>query len=119
MSERPLRVLRWSEMSEEDRAALLRRGVGAIFDEDLRKGVREIVDDVRHNGDVGVIRALARFDGVKLEPDRLRVGEDEMARARAGLDEGLRDAIAVAIANIRAFNEHLTRERGWRTELAP
>src|SRR4051794_11983858 len=112
MSERPLRVLHWNEMSEADRAGLLGRGVGAIFDEDLRGGVREIVDDVRQHGDAGVIRALARFDGIELEPERLRVGEDEFARARAGLDDSLRDAIAVAIAYVRAFNEHLTRERG-------
>ena len=119
MSERPLRVLRWSEMSEADRAGLLGRGVGAIFDEDLRGGVGEIVEDVRQNGDAAVIRALARFDGVDLEPDRLRVGEDEIAGAAAGLDDSLRDAIRLAIANIRAFNEHLTHEREWRTELAP
>src|SRR5215212_1673060 len=118
MSERPLRLMRWSEMSDADRARLVARGVAAIFDEELRAGVGEIVDDVRRDGDAAVIRALARFDGVELEPDRLRVGEDEIARARGGLDESVRDAIRLAIANIRAFNEHFTRERGWRTELA-
>jgi histidinol dehydrogenase len=118
MSERPLRVMRWSEMSDLDRASLLGRGVAAIFDEQLRAGVAEIVADVRRDGDDAVIRALARFDGVELEPDRLRVGEEEIALARDGLDASVRDAIRVAIANIRAFNEHLTREREWRAELA-
>jgi histidinol dehydrogenase len=114
-----MRVLRWAEIDPETLDRLLARGVATIFDEGLRASVAEIIEDVRANGDAGVVRALARFDRVEVEPSGLRIGEDEFERAEASVGQDVRDGLRLAIANIRAFNEHLTREREWRIELAP
>src|SRR4051794_9469960 len=119
MSDRPLRMIIWSEFDRDERELLLGRGQSAIFDEDLRHSVGEIVEDVRLHGDAAVLRALARFDGVELAPERLRISGDEFEAARAGLDSGVLGAIQTAIANIRSFNELVARDRDWRTELAP
>jgi histidinol dehydrogenase len=119
VSDAPMRVLRWAEIDPETLDRLLGRGVATIFDEGLRASVGEIIEDVRANGDAGVVRALARFDRVEIEPGGLRIGDDEFERAEAAVGQDVRDGLRLAIANIRAFNEHLTREREWRIELAP
>jgi len=120
MSEQaPMRVIRWSEMDERAREQLLGRGNRAIFDPALRDSVGLIIDDVRENGDAAVVRALAKFDGCEIAEDRLQVSDEEFAAARESVPAPVQDAIRAAIANIRAFNEHLTREREWRTELQP
>lgn len=119
MSDTPLRVMTWSELGADDREQLLGRGRSAILDDDLRRSVGEILDDVRANGDAGVLRALARFDRVDIEAGRLRVSDEEFEAAAHAVNEQLLDAIRLSIANIRAFNEHITREREWHIELSP
>ena len=114
-----MRVLRWSELSEEQRGQLLERGIRAIFDPHLQEAVAEIVEDVREHGDAAVCRALEKFDGCQVAPDRLRVSEEEFADARSHVPQEVLEAIRVGIENVRAFNEELVREREWRTEIRP
>ncbi len=114
-----MRVLRWSELSEEQRGQLLERGIRAIFDPHLQEAVAEIVEDVREHGDAAVCRALEKFDGCQVAPDRLRVSEEEFADARSHVPQAVLEAIRVGIENVRAFNEELVREREWRTEIRP
>src|SRR4051812_21985417 len=109
----------WSELDDDARRQLLGRGRSAIFDEQLRRSVGEIVEDVRTSGDAGVLRALARFDRIEIPAERLRIAEDEFQAAAETLDAHVVDAIRLAIANIRAFNEHVAREREWRIGPGP
>ena len=105
-------------MDEVERTALCARGLADIFDRDLRASIAELVDDVRLRGDAAVCDALARFDGLDVAPDRLRVGTDEVdaATVSAEVDAALDDAIA----HCRAFNEQLmTRAREWSFEPEP
>ncbi len=115
----PLAVHRWRDLDDEARERLLRRGTDAIFDPGLRESIAAIVDDVRAHGDAAVVRALRAHDGVDVAPDRLRVTEAEIDAAVAETSQPVRAAIRAAIANVRAFNEHLTAERAWRAEIAP
>jgi len=115
----PLAVIRWGDADESRRQRLLGRGIEKIFDPALQASIREIVEDVRDNGDAAVVRALQRFDGCEVAPGQLRVSDDEFDRARDGLATEVLEAAREAIANIRAFNEYATREREWRTEIRP
>ncbi len=114
-----LAVRRLSTLPADERARILARSTAAIFDDELRRSVGEIIEDVRQDGDAAVSRALARFDGVDCPPDRLRAQPDEFARARESLDPAVVEAIRVGIANIRAFNEHVVAGATWRAEIAP
>lgn len=116
-----MRVQRWREMSADDRARLLGRGVGAIFAPELKAQIGEIIDDVRTNGDDAVCRALHRFDGISVTPDRLRVTEAEFAAARAEVDDGLLAAIRDMVAHIRRFNEQVMARKAqdWMFESEP
>ena len=112
-------VMRWRDLDEAARSRLLGRGSDKIFDPALRESVQRIIDDVRQNGDAAVVRALAEFDGCTVTADRLRVGEDEFEAANRAIGDDVKEALRVGIANVRAFNEHLTRERQWETEIQP
>ncbi len=114
-----LAVRRLRDLEPWERKRLLERSTAEIFDPELNRSIREIVEDVRASGDAAVVRALERFDGVVCPPDRLRVRAEEFARARAGIDPALLDAIRLGIANIRAFNERVLVGASWSEELSP
>jgi histidinol dehydrogenase len=113
-----MRRLIWSEMDEVARTELCARGLASIFDPALRTSIAALIDDVSVRGDAAVCDALARFDGVELEPADLRVGPDELTAAEvsSAVDAALDDAIA----HCRAFNEQLMeRASGWSFEPEP
>jgi histidinol dehydrogenase len=113
-----LRVQRWAAMSDRERDALCARGLDDIFDPALRASIGALIDDVRQRGDAAVCDALARFDGIELAPDQLRVTADELAAATVA--EDVEAAIDDAIAHLRAFNEQLMARAGdWSFEAEP
>ena len=65
----------------------------------LAGGVRDIVEDVRANGDAALKRYTARFDGAS---PPLRVAAEELAAAREALDGAVAAGLETAIANVRA-----------------
>ena len=103
-------------MSPSERDALCRRGLDDIFEPGLRASITSLIDDVRTRGDAAVCDALARFDGITLRPDQLRVTAEEIAAAT--VDPALENALEDAISHLRAFNEEL-RERAsdWQMEI--
>ncbi|MEI2705105.1 MAG: histidinol dehydrogenase [Ilumatobacteraceae bacterium] len=113
-----MRRLTWSAMDDEARAAWCHRGVDAIFDEELKRSINDLIDDVRAHGDEAVCRALARFDGVSLTPGALRATPDDIADAC--VDPDVDAAIDDAIARLRTFNEHvMARAQDWSIESEP
>ncbi len=114
-----LAVHRLSDLAPETRRRILDRATAAIFDEELARGVREIIRDVREHGDAAVVRALARFDGVECRPEELRVTGAELEAARAAVAPEVVAAVEAAIANVRAFNERVLEGASWRAEIAP
>src|SRR6185369_15587934 len=74
------------------------------------KLVASIIDDVRVRGDEALIEYTARFDQVELK--ELRISLDDLHRYSAGVDEAVRQALRVAIANVRAFHERQI-EQSW------
>ena len=113
-----MRRQRWADMSEDARDRLCARGLDEIFDPALRASIGVLIDDVRERGDAAVCDALARHDGVAVEPDGLRITDDEFSQA--AVDPAVDDAIDDAIAHLRAFNEQqLARTTDWSFEAEP
>ncbi len=113
-----LRRMTWAEMSPAERDGLCARGLDDIFEPSLRASISALIDDVRERGDAAVCDALARFDGITLRPDQLRVSADDIAAAR--IDPAVEAAIADAITNLRTFNEQLLSRSGdWQIEIEP
>jgi histidinol dehydrogenase len=113
-----LRQLVWADLSEAERSQLCERGLGDIFNPQLRESIGALIEDVRVRGDAAVCDALATFDRISLEPHQLRVSDDDIDSARIEAD--LEDAIRDAIAHLRAFNEaQLQRAADWSIEVEP
>jgi len=107
-------------MDAVDRAELCERSLENGITAELRASIGELIEDVRLHGDDAVCRALATFDGVRVEPDGLAVSEAEFAEARASLDPALIVAIRDMIDHIRRFNTELHARRGdWSFESDP
>ena len=78
--------------------------------------VRPIIDSVRAQGDEALIGYARELDGLGELP--VRITEDELAAAAAGLCAEIRRAVETAIENIRQFAEaQLPRE--WCHEFSP
>jgi histidinol dehydrogenase len=85
------------------------------LDAELMSAVTEIISDVRRHGDAALIDYTARFDGVRLERDRLRVPERVLIESAARCDQRVLEALREAIRRIREF--HLQeREESWELE---
>ena len=111
-----MRRMEWSRMGAQERADLCRRGLDDIFAPGLRASIGDLIEDVRTRGDAAVCDALARFDGISLRPDQLRVTAEEIAAAR--IDPAVESAIIDAISHLRAFNDHvMERAADWQIEI--
>jgi histidinol dehydrogenase len=77
-------------------------------DAELMRLVSVIIDDVLVRGDEALIDYTARFDKVELK--QLRIGEDELKRCAAGVDERVRRALREAIENVREFHRRQVEE---------
>jgi histidinol dehydrogenase len=67
--------------------------------------VAEILARVREQGDAAVLELTRRHDTGGAEPKPLRVAEEELAAALAGLDPEVRAGLELAIANVGALAE--------------
>ena len=70
----------------------------------LTETVREIIANVRRNGDAAVVDYTNRFDRVRLGVETLRIAPHEVAAATAAVPAELHAALSLAAARIEAFH---------------
>jgi len=73
----------------------------------IEKMVNQILDEIKKRGDKALIHYIEKFDGAKLNPEQLRVKEEEFKRAEEKLSNEFKEAIKKNIENVRKF--HLTQ----------
>lgn len=84
--------------------------------DEVSTAVEEIVEAVRARGDSAVAEFAARFDGVRVEPAALRVGEREIAAAAKAVPAATAGAMRLAWRRLLAFHR-LEAPRGvWTAE---
>lgn len=94
-------------------AQIKSRRVG--LDADLMRDVSAIIDDVRQRGDEALLEYTARFDGLTLRADQLKVDQATLRESASRVDGRVRGALREAIANVRAFHERQL-EKSWQFE---
>ena len=72
-----------------------------------RNKVRDIVKDVENRGDKAVAEYTEKFDGVKLTPEQLRIGADELKKSHDEIDKGLLSTICRAIDNVCKYQKEI------------
>jgi histidinol dehydrogenase len=98
-----IEVVTDAQRRRERLAAIHARSVSA--DAELTEVVARIVEDVRRRGDEALVDYAARFDGVRLRPPELRVGEAALRESAAGVDARVLEAVRASAGNVRAFHE--------------
>ena len=93
-----MQIIKYPE-KENWNALLTRPSIDAKF---LERGVANILEDVRKNGDEALKYCARFFD--KVELDEFLVTETEFAEATAQVSPELKDAIDLATANIEKFH---------------
>lgn len=93
-----MNIIRYPERAEWKE--VLKRS--ALHTEDLRETVCKILEEIRKEGDRAIIRLEEQFDKVKLT--NLQVTEAEFEEAEQAVDVELKEAITLALNNIRAFH---------------
>lgn len=82
---------------------------------EVHRSVEAILSLVRERGDAALLELTERFDGVKLRAAELAVTADEIAVARATVDEKVVRALSYAAERIEAFHRR-TLPRSWWME---
>jgi histidinol dehydrogenase len=115
-----LTLRRWRDLDAAERDRIMARATAGIFDPKLMASIGEIYADVAARGDAAVADATARFDKVTVAPEELLISQAAIDAAHASISPQLLDAIRVAIAQVRAFNEaQLEASPSWRKETRP
>ena len=75
--------------------------------------VRDIVDDVRLDGDDALIKFTKKFDGVKLSAKQIEVSESEISGAYQNITPDFVSSLKVVIENVTNFYKRQLR-KSWR-----
>ncbi|MDR3271246.1 MAG: histidinol dehydrogenase [Peptococcaceae bacterium] len=105
-----MKVIPIAELNKE---RLTRKSYGD--DQALERQVREIIGQVRRQGDEALYAFTERFDQVDLRASGLRVSETEIEAAYRQVDEEFLTALRGAISNIRRYHEHQKRSSWMET----
>ena len=95
------------DSQQKDIATELKRIVnrGETATEEVAAAVKDIVEQVRKQGDPAVLEYTEKFDKVKLSLKDIKVSPDEIKDAYTGVDNRKVEALRLAAQNIRAFHE--------------
>lgn len=88
------------------------RDRNVALDDTLMSEVAAIIRDVRKRGDAALIDYAARFDGLSMQLNDLRVPEDTLQRSALRVDSFVLESLREAIRNVRTFHEH-QKEASW------
>lgn len=71
--------------------------------------VKEIVENVRHNGDEALKEYTLQFDHTELDTRKMLVSDDEIAEAESLVDPELKQVIQKSLENIRNYHKKQLR----------
>lgn len=95
-------IIDWNNCdSAQQRALLMRPAISAS--DNITRTVADILDNVKARGDAALREYSAKFD--KTDVTALKVTAEEINAAEARLGEEIKEAMAVAVANIETFHE--------------
>ena len=89
----------------------------SLFDPGVEQRALEIIRAVQRRGDKALLHYTEKFDGAKLTPGKLRVGQAELAGAWRATDTRTRKAIRLAKVNVALFAKRSLR-KNWQARNA-
>ncbi len=96
------KISKFSDLSESDLDKLYRRS--EIDISSIQDSVRQIIDEVRTDGDKAVKKYCLKFDKAPLKS--LKASEAEFTEAEKSLPDNIKKAIQHAVSNVRKFHKN-------------
>jgi len=106
-----MKVTRHTDADFSDRLREV-RAPSSLFDPEIERRARAIVDAVQARGDAALLEFTQQFDGARLAADQLPVSRAELMSASLAADDSLRAAVAEAENNIVRF-ARISRRKNW------
>ncbi len=98
-----IRILKLAQMTAEELVSLKRR---AELDIDQALAIaQEVIDKIKHHGDIGVLEYARKFDYAGATADNLKVTEAEFVAARDLVEPEVKAAVEQAFRNIREVHQ--------------
>ena len=86
-------------LTSYDEKEILERSTATV---DVSPIVRDIIDNVRNNGDKALLEYSKKFD--KVEPESFEISPEEMKKAFDSIDEDFKQVLQEAASNIREYH---------------
>lgn len=104
-----LKVLNYNKTADRDTLTTLidRLRAETASSGHVAETVAEILEDVKTNQDDALVKYMRKWTNPEFTHDMIRVKPDELAAAEASLPADLREAFEHAIANVRAYQQHV------------
>ena len=99
-----MRIVRLSDETRRDIMTNLLKRSPAQYTE-YESTVRDIIDDVRNNGDRALFELTQKFDKFPLNAENIRVTEEEINEAYNSYDRDLIGVMERAASNIKSYHE--------------
>ena len=113
-----IQIIGYADLAGQKAALDKIKSRSVVFDRELLSSVAAVIDDVRQRGDEALIDYTARFDGIRLRTDELRVDSEALHEFAWGVDSFVLESLREAIRNVRAFHERQV-EKSWQYSPAP
>jgi histidinol dehydrogenase len=107
-----MKTLILNNENRESVFAALRRPYSEELLGELESKVRDIIEQVRIEGDQGLLEITHRLEGNNLKPEELMVRQEEFERAKKQVDPELVKIIEQAIARVTSFHQ-AQMEKSW------
>jgi len=106
-----MKIYKFSEMNQSDVNRIFSRG-SREFGE-IEKIVRDIINDVKVNGDDALIRLEKKLDNCDLTKSGFYVEEKDINESETLVNVNLKESIDLAIANIKDFHSVQSPQKMW------
>ncbi|MFX0056826.1 MAG: histidinol dehydrogenase [Candidatus Hodarchaeota archaeon] len=100
-------------ISEDEIDKLIPR---SIDNEEIKNKVLEIINKVKHLGDLAIIKFSKEFDDIELHEEEIKVSEEEIQFAYKEIDNELLDSLRYAKKNLIYFHRAQKKE-SWSIEV--
>ncbi len=107
-----MKTLILNDENRESVFAALRKNSSEELLGEVESKVRDIIKQVRKEGDQGLLEITHRLEGNNLKPEELMVSEEEFEEAKKQVNPELVKIIEQAIARVRSFHQ-AQMERSW------
>ncbi|MEM3832533.1 MAG: histidinol dehydrogenase [Thermoprotei archaeon] len=84
---------------------------------DIIETVSKIIEDVKINGNKALIKYTEKFDGIKLNPDEIKVTPEEINKAHNYVNDNELSAAKTLIENIKKIESKTIKRLNWSVAL--